>query len=242
VTDIDPKLLHIVNGDRAAGTFLHTFGATDRLLIHRDILSCGPLPRCTTASAWQKVRLDFWRNALAYLRTYDFEPSPIDLLKNAQRLREDDLLPCVWVGTGNSDQLLISFVLHLMTMSAADVAGVHVVQFETHAASGRRVRGTGELSRDEMRAHPTPRKLTAVELAAYRDAWVAVTSPDPMAMSSFASRHGDAPWYVKDAVSKVLRRFPDRASGLNYWDRHLLQGVRTKVLGPRPSSPAPSMR
>jgi hypothetical protein len=231
VTDTDPKLLHIVNGDRAAGTFLHTFGATDRLLIHRDILSCGPLPRCTTASAWQKLRLDFWRNALAYLRTYDFEPSPIDLLKNAQRLRDDvddALPPCVWAGTANSDQLLISFVLHLVTMSGADVANVHIVQFETHPATGRRVRGTGELSLDEMRAHPAPRKLSAFELAAYRDAWVAVTSPDPVAMTSFASRHSQAPWYIQDAVGKVLRRFPDRATGLNYWDRHLLQGVRDK--------------
>jgi hypothetical protein len=228
VTGSDLRHLHIVNGDWAAGSFLHTFGATDRLLIHRDVLSCGPLPRCTTVAAWQMVRLDFWRHALAYLRTFDFEPSPIDLLKNAQRLRDVIEVPCVWAATGNSDQLLISLVLHLVAMSGGDVAGVHVVQFEQHPASGQLVRGTGELSLDEMRAHPAPRRLSAVELAAYRDAWVTVTSPDPAAVSSFASRQAQAPWYLRDAVRKVMRRFPDRASGLNFWDRHLLQSVRSK--------------
>jgi hypothetical protein len=231
VTALDPRLLHIVNGDWAAGSFLHTFGATDRLLIHRDVLSCGPLPRVTTVPVWQKVRLDFWRNALAYLRTYDFEPSPIDLLKNAQRLRDAVDLPCVWAATGNSDQLLISFVLHLVAMSGGDVAGVHIVQFEKHPASGRRVRGTGELSLEEMRTHPEPRRLSPAELIAYRDAWLAVTSPDPAAVTTFASRHGEAPWYLQDAVRKVTRRFPDRATGLNFWDRHLLQGARIK--GPK---------
>jgi hypothetical protein len=231
VTAFDSSLLHIVNGDRAAGSFLHTFGATDRLLIHRDVLSCGPLPRCTTVAAWQRVRLDFWRHALAYLRTFDFEPSPIDLLKNAQRLHELGTLPCVWAATGNSDQLLISLVLHLVATSGGDVTDVHVVLFDKHPASGQRVQGTGELSRDAMREHPAPRRLAPAELAAYRDAWVAVTAPDPAAMTSFTARHGQAPWYLKDAVSKVARRFPDRASGLNYWDRHLLQGVLSK--GPR---------
>jgi hypothetical protein len=64
------------------------------------------------------------------------------------------------------------------------------------------------------------------ELAAYRDAWVALTAPDPADIVSFAARHPDAPWYLLEAIAKVLRRYPDRASGLNYWDRHLLESVR----------------
>jgi hypothetical protein len=82
--------------------------------------------------------------------------------------------------------------------------------------------------------HPEPRKLTAPEVAAYRDAWVAVTSNDPAPVESFTARHPEAPWYLKDAVSKVLRRYPDRASGLNYWDRRLLHECRER--GPRVAS------
>ena len=223
----DPAYLHVVNGDWAAGTFLHAFGSSDRLLIHRDVLTCGPLPRSTKIPAWQKLRTDFWQRTLWFLRDFDFEPSPIDVLKNADRLRGPDR-PCVWAATGNSDQLLISFVLHVVMVSGGDLASVHVVQFESDAQSGARLRGTGVLSPEALRAHPPARRLSPVELAAYRDAWVAVTASDPVAVSTFAARHPKAPWYLQDAVAKVLRRYPDRATGLNFWDRRLLHEVHEK--------------
>jgi hypothetical protein len=218
-------LLNIVNGDLAAGAFLHAFGASDRLLIHRDVLTCGPLPRLAKVAAWQRARQAFWGQTLSFLRNFDLEPSPIDLLKNANRL-VDDGVPCIWAGTGNSDQLVISFVIHLVTISGGDLSGIHVVQFETDPNTGERVRAVGELPRDQLRAHPAPRKLALFELAAYRDAWLAVTAPDPSLLESYTPRHPDAPLYLRDAVSKMLRRYPSRASGLPYWDRRLLHHVR----------------
>jgi len=217
----------------AAGSFLHAFGATDRLLINRDVLSCGPLPRIIKVAAWQKARLEFWRTTLSHLRDFNFEPSPIDLLKNAERLRGPDI-PCVWAATGNTDQLTISFVLHQVAVSGGDVNGVHVVQFEKHPRTEQRVRGTGELASGQMLEHPEPRKLSAAEVSAYRDAWVAVTSNDPSTVESFPARHPDAPWYLQEAVSKLLRRYPDRATGLNFWDRRLLLEVQSK--GPKAAS------
>jgi len=231
--ETQPAQLNIVNGDSAAGSLLHAFGASDCLLIHRDVLSCGPLPRLTKVAAWQKVRLDYWRNTLSFLRNFDFEPSPIDLLKNAERLRGDDI-PCVWAGTGNSDQLLISFVLHLVTMAGGDVSRVQVIQVDQNSRTGLRLRGIGELTQEQVRAHPEPRRLALFELAAYRDAWLAVTSPDPALLESFAPKHPDAPKYLTEAVTKVLRRYPDRVSGLDYWDRRLLEFVRSS--GPKASS------
>jgi Domain of unknown function (DUF1835) len=228
-----PSLLNIVNGDMAASSLLHAFGASDGLLIHRDVLSCGPLPRLTKVAAWQKARLDFWRNTLSFLRNFDLEPSPIDLLKNAERLRDKDI-PCIWAGTGNSDQLLISFVLHLVTMSGGDVSRVQVVQIEQNSKTGQRLRGIGELSQEQVLAHPAPRRLALFELAAYRDAWLAVTASEPALLESFVPRHPDAPRYLSEAVTKVLRRYPERASGLDYWDRRLLENVRSA--GPKASA------
>jgi hypothetical protein len=233
VTTPEPALLHIVNGDMAAGSFLHAFGATDRLLIHRDVLSCGPLPRRTKVPVWQRARQDFWRNTLSFLRNFDLEPSPIDLLKNAQRLREDGS-PCVWAGTGNSDQLVISFVLHLLTMSGGEINSLHVVQFEKNERTGQRVRGVGELPQEVLRSHPQPRTLALFELAAYRDAWLAVTAGEPSMLESYAARHPDAPWYLTEAVNKVKHRYPERGSGLPYWDRRLLHHVRAH--GPKASA------
>ena len=67
-----------------------------------------------------------------------------------------------------------------------------------------------------------------------RDAWVAVTSADPAAVTSFAARHPEAPWYLRDAVAKVLRRYPGHTSGLNFWDRYLLEQVAAH--GPKAAS------
>jgi hypothetical protein len=231
VQDSEPALLlNIVNGDMAAGSFLHAFGASDRLLINRDVLSCGPLPRSIRTAMWQKARLDFWRSTLAHLRDFNFEPSPIDLLKNADRLCGGEF-PCVWAATGNSDQLTISFALHQVVVCGGNVNDVHVVQFEKYPDSEVRVRGTGELSAEQLREHPEARRLTAIELSAYRDAWVAVTSPEPAPVVSFAARHPEAPWYLREAVSKFLRRYPSLSTGLSYWDRQLLENVKT--FGPK---------
>jgi hypothetical protein len=228
--DGNRALLNIVNGDLAAGAWLHAFGASDRLLIHRDVLTCGPLPRLARVAAWQRTRQAFWGQTLSFLRNFDLEPSPIDLLKNAERLTADGV-PCLWVGTGNSDQFVISFVLHLLTIAGGDVSGVHVVQFETHGGTGERLRGVGELQSELLRDHPAPRKLALFELAAYRDAWLAVTAPDPSILENYAAKHPDAPPYLREAVTKVLRRYPERASGLPFWDRRLLQHVRER--GPK---------
>lgn len=228
----DPGPLNIVNGDLAAGTFLHTFGPSDRLLIHRDVLSCGPLPRLLKVSDWQRVRQQFWRTTLSFLRNFDLEPSPIDLLKNAARVR-DDGVPCLWIGTGNSDQLLVSFVMHLLTTTGGDVNGLQVVQFEKNERSEQAVHGIGELPKELLRDHPAPRRLALFELAAYRDAWLAVTAPEPSAIENFAARHPDAPPFLVEAVRKVMRRYPDRASGLNHWDRKLIENVRAH--GPKAS-------
>jgi hypothetical protein len=119
-------------------------------------------------------------------------------------------------------------------MAGGDVSRLQLVQFEQNEKTGKRVRGIGELSQDQVRAHPAPRKLALFELAAYRDAWLAVTAHEPALLESFASRHPDAPWYLKEAVIKVLRRYPDRPSGLDYWDRQLLENVRKS--GPKASA------
>jgi hypothetical protein len=121
---------------------------------------------------------------------------------------------------------VISFVLHLVTMVGGDVSRVRVVQFERDENTGQRVRGIGELSLEQVRAHPEPRPLALFEVAAYRDAWLAVTANEPAALESFSPRHPDAPWYLREAVDKVLRRYPLRATGLDHWDWHLLGNVR----------------
>src|SRR6185295_14590772 len=54
--------VHLILGDSAAATFRRVFHPGDRLLIDRDVLSCGPTPRCEYVETWCKMRSEFWNS------------------------------------------------------------------------------------------------------------------------------------------------------------------------------------
>src|SRR5690606_35623039 len=58
--DFSEYSIHILPGDSAAGTWNMVFGAKDRLLVHRDDLTCGPLRTFHSLSTWTALRQDFW--------------------------------------------------------------------------------------------------------------------------------------------------------------------------------------
>jgi len=219
MTSIADQGLHILNGDSAAGCFRQAFGTVDRLLVHPDILSCGPIPRFQDAAQWRAVRL-------AYLRQlqpdgwYEHPAAQaFDLLNNLDRLRGDAPIH-IWAGIGTEDQLLIAFVIDLMHHVGADVDKVQVVQFES-LSNGRRATGLGLLNPQQFRMHPEPRALTLAECNSYRAAWAALCSETPELLAALPGQ----PSHLGNAVHHIFRRYPDKSSGLNYWDRRLLENV-----------------
>ena len=59
----------------------------------------------------------------------------------------------------------------------------------------------------------------------YLNAWDALTSPDPLVLNNFAREHPEANRWLKLALQLMTRRFPDRRTGLTYWDHALLSRV-----------------
>jgi hypothetical protein len=64
----------------------------------------------------------------------------------------------------------------------------------------------------------------------YLNAWTALTSSDPEDLVNFARDHADANVWLKLAMRLMSRRFPDKRTGLTYWDHALLS--RVEKFGP----------
>jgi hypothetical protein len=216
-----PPGLHILLGDAAGGIFTRVFFARDRLLIDQDVLSVGPTPRCTDIAAWNKLRHDFWMSFVPNAAS-EHVHSRFNLLDNAARLSDAGRVN-VWAATGVSEQLFIAFVVHLVRLVGGDPGNISLVQFES--LNGMRVNGLGELDEEQLRAAPEPVAMSVDDAQHYLNAWVALTSPDPTDLSNFAREHADANRWLKLAMQLMTRRFPDRRTGLTYWDHALLSRV-----------------
>ncbi len=221
-----PPGLHVVLGDSAGGIFTRVFFARDRLLIDHDVLSCGPTPPCTDLAAWRRLRSKYWSGAVPGSAGEQVH-SRFNLVDNALRLVDAERIH-IWAATGVSEQLFIAFVVHLTQLVGADLAKLAIVPFES--VDKRRVTGLGELDEEQMRAHAEPMTIPAEIAQQYLGAWSAITSPNPALLVGFAVQHSQASSWLKLAMRLMTRRFPDKRTGLTYWDHALL--ARVKAHGP----------
>ena len=225
-----PPGLHLILGDSAAGIFNRVFQPRGQLLVDEDVLCVGPTTACDSLAAWKAMRDEFWDGIIPGgigMHT----TSPLNLIDNIERLRDAEKVTC-WAATSLSEQLFIAHVIQLMELAGGNVSRLSLVQFETLRDRPRaQVLGTGELNEQHMSEHPEPRPIASEQIANYRAAWLALTSPDPAALENFPGAHPGANPWIRRAMQLMLRRFPERSSGLPYWDRILLEVVRD--YGPR---------
>ena len=219
--------VHVIFGDSAAGIFRRVFDPGDRLIVDRDVLSCGPTP-CDGLESWREVRREFWNAVVPGLA-----PQPatnFELLGESEGLRHAERVT-IWAATGLNEQLFIAHVLHRAEEWGFDATRIHLVQFETLRNRAAHVLGTGELNEQHMSEHPEPAPVSAAALLDYRAAWSALTSPDPCSIERFSESQPSANQWLKRAMQLLLRRFPDKRSGIPWWDFVLLTEVRAR--GPK---------
>lgn len=220
-----PPGLHLVLGDSAGDVFNRAFEAQGRLRVYEDVLCVGPTAACNNLAAWKAMRDEFW-DGIVPGGIASHVSSPLNLIDDLECLRAAGQVTC-WAATSVSEQLYVAHVIELMTLADADLARLSLVQFEAIPGRPRaQILGTGELDERQMREHPRPRALTRDELSDYRAAWIAMTSPDPTLLERFPATHHNANPWLRRAMQLMRRRFPEKKSGLPYWDRVLLQLVR----------------
>ncbi len=218
-----PPGMHVILGGSAAGTFNRVFHPRGQLLVEHDILNCGPTPPRTDLDAWAAMRLEYWNSlSPAGVNRDGYAPEHVQLdigkLRGAERLT-------IWAATSLSEQLFIASTLEFAREAGLEPARISLVQFESAANHGV-VTGMGELGEKYMSDHPQPVTVTSDLLRDYHDAWVALTSPDPSHIENFAETHASANAWLKRAMRLLLRRFPDKQTGLPFWDLALLRETR----------------
>jgi uncharacterized protein DUF1835 len=221
-----PPGLNVVLGDSAAGSFKQAFGDSSSLLIDRDVLSCGPTAKCDSLDAWESMRLAFWNDA-APPEPGEPARSDMGLHARAQRLRDAGRVT-IWAGTGRSEQLSVASTIHFAEGGSHAPGKFWMVQFELFPGRDDDIYGLGILDAAGLRAHPDAVQLSDEQLQHYRDAWTALTSPEPGPIDQFADTHPGANRWLKRAMHLLLRRFPDRKTGLSYWDQVLLSHTVTR--------------
>jgi hypothetical protein len=230
VPGLDPNAVHIINGDSAAGTFQQAISSSMRTIVSRDILSVGPLLPFADLQTWKDARVGFWRDVVAHDTRVELRPTQNSIWENRDKLFSAKRI-YAWAATGNTDQIMVAFLLELIERIGSDPGKVELVEFEQMPPAGRRVVQMGELDANQMRMHPAPSALSMDEWMSFRSAWRALSSDDPSKVLSFDRDNRQASQWLRRAVSHLTRRYPDRLTGLDFWDRQLLKNVRER--GPR---------
>jgi len=222
-----PPGLHVILGDSAGGIFNRVFGPLrGRLLVERDVLSVGPTPKCRSLEAWEAMRNEFWNGVVPCAPGLPFAELR-NLADRARQLQEADYLT-LWSGTGLSEQLSIAFTLHLADPESSSPERISIVQYEKLHTRDEEVCGTGILNEQNMSEHPPAVPLSSETHSDYLHLFAALTSDDPTRFERFAGERPSANRWLLRAARLMLRRFPDKHSGLPYWDRILLSETPTQ--------------
>ena len=227
VGQITEKGLHIIAGDSAAGSFKQAFKVQDRLLIHRDTLTFGPLVLCDNLQNWIQMRNEFLLLIYGAVVEDFFSDTANDLLVNTHRLSDAEEI-YLWVTSGVEEQLLICFIIYLLDLIGADTSKLNLVLFENVAGFKTKPQAMGLLDPEQMANHPDPIKLNKESIDIYRLAWLALSSNKPDALVEFTESDDPKRIKIKDALKVLLKHYPDVNSGLNYWDRQLLHYCHQK--------------
>jgi hypothetical protein len=214
--------IHVVNGASAAGSLRETMRvAGSTILVERDPLSVGPLPRVQTLEAFRAARAAFWRGVL------DEEPAvdATDLLARVDELRRAAAVT-IWTGAGATDQFLLPWLVHVFRLMAVPLPALSIVEFERAPGKETYVVSLGILSPEQLDAGGPPRQLSGADVAELEEVWAALTAPTPEGLLRARERAPTAFPLLRAALSATLAHYPDVRTGLGHWDQELLRHVR----------------
>jgi Domain of unknown function (DUF1835) len=218
--------LHVIPGSSAAGVVKQALDLPRHaLVIHDDLLSCGPLFPLRSIDEWRKQREKYLRTLYPFEFAFD---SPYrDLLSCAEELRSAPRVT-LWLGTGVADQLLLAWLIQLFRLLSVDPNKLQVIQFSLVPQDSYEILGIGMLNPDQLRAHPEPFFLNQAAIDTLDRAWTAVTDSSPFQLIEFlASAPGPLP-FLHRSLQSLMVRFPDVESGLSLWEFEILRQVVEK--------------
>jgi hypothetical protein len=220
---------HVVAGRPAAACLQQGRGLSPgQVLVHHDLLSCGPLPSLDSLEHWRHVRETYLRSLDVEEPGFLYADTDRDVFANREDLRSASAIT-VWLGTGLAEQLMFIWVVALLRRLDIDVGRCRLVQFEFDR--GHEVIALGALNPSRFKAHPRPVRLEETAIDEATTAWTAVTAPEPDGLLRFLADRKHSLPFLPRALAALLHHYPDLATGLNAWEYQLLRSVRDE--GPK---------
>jgi hypothetical protein len=197
------------------------------LLVHQDVMTCGPLPPLRSFEQWARVRQEFW-DSVSPEREPLYEDAG-DVLANEAALRDADSI-VVWLGICAADQIFLAWLVQALRL-AQSRAKISVVQFTRVGKWNREAWGLALLNPEQIKSHPPIEALSGEVISELDRYWAAITSPDPAGLLSVLSAGGVQLPHLYSGLQILVRRYPDHRTGLGRWDLELLK--YTQENGPR---------
>jgi uncharacterized protein DUF1835 len=220
------SLLHVTNGDSAAGTLRQT-SLGGEVLAWRDALHEGPVPAGPRGLLLRR-RAEFlsgsgWGSSDAILSSLE---------QRDQRLRQ--ALPdweqvVLWFEHDLYDQLQLVDVLALTSNAGGAPELIVVGSFPGKPS----FRGLGELTADELETLWPARTAASREMLDVAvGVWVALRHPDPRALAEYANAEIPQLPFLASALRRLLAELPAPHDGLSETERLALQAISAGATSP----------
>jgi hypothetical protein len=222
------KDVHIAHGEIGAVSLHHDLGIPlDRIFLGYDDLSCGPLTTVRPPERWQELRRAYWLEPERAPADADGLPDPSTLYIRLERERsriEAAERIFLWLGTTLAEQLLLAWLMVVFKHLGFDTGNIRLLDLQPY--HGRTLRSIGELNREMISTLCHWRRPREGELASYEAAWLAVSAPSPKQLIAFCGAEAAHPKATGAALRAFMGRYPTAGTGLNYWDRELLENCQ----------------
>jgi hypothetical protein len=204
-------MLHIHNGDSAAGTAKKS-DIPGRHLAWREALVCGPAPGNLSIDEFCQTRAQHLTDAYGA----DLERTEQELRAQEETLARfsDHEEVVLWFEHDLFCQVQLIYLLHRFAQSEPGKTRLSLICIkEFPGVSG--FRGFGELNEEQLATlFPERQEITRPQLELGAKAWQAYSAADAAAWFSLAGPDTSALPFLKRAISKHLQRFPSTENGL----------------------------
>ncbi|HTG33144.1 MAG TPA: DUF1835 domain-containing protein [Thermoanaerobaculia bacterium] len=219
------RVLHVTNGDVAAGTIRVSGVAGERgeVAVTADLLHEGPAPGGLPPERWRKVRARYLAES-----GYDDYDSCLARLTRWDRTLED--YPSydevvLWFEHDLFDQLLLIRALDFFagrSLDGTELSLICVGEFPGIEP----FHGLGQLTPQQMATLlPRRQRVDEEQKLLARDAWRAFRAPDPTALVAIFGRDTSPLPFLAGALRRHLEEFPAVANGLSRSERQILSAV-----------------
>ena len=219
------RMLHVTNGDVAAGTIRLSGVAGERgeVAVTADLLHEGPAPGGLPPERWRKVRARYLAES-----GYDDYDSCLARLTRWDRTLEDfrsyDEV-VLWFEHDLFDQLLLIRALDFFagrSLGGTELSLICVGEFPGIDP----FHGLGQLTPQQMATLlPRRQRVDEGQKLLARDAWRAFRDPDPTALVAIFGRDTSPLPFLAGALRRHLEEFPAVANGLSRSERQILIAV-----------------